>query len=63
MLAVPLGAHAFATCRALQRRGFIVLPCGQQADALCLTPPLTLTDAQIHAFVAALDEALREVTP
>jgi 4-aminobutyrate aminotransferase/(S)-3-amino-2-methylpropionate transaminase len=61
MRAVQLGPEAFAVCRALQRRGYIVLPCGERGDALCLTPPVTLSDAQISAFAAALAEAVREV--
>jgi acetylornithine/succinyldiaminopimelate/putrescine aminotransferase len=56
MLAVPLGPGAFATCRRLQARGFIVLPCGAAGDALCLTPGITLSDAQIDAFADALAE-------
>jgi 4-aminobutyrate aminotransferase/(S)-3-amino-2-methylpropionate transaminase len=63
MRAVQLGPEAFAVCRALQRRGYIVLPCGERGDALCLTPPVTLSDAQISAFAAALAEAVREVAP
>jgi 4-aminobutyrate aminotransferase-like enzyme len=63
MLAVPIGAHAFATCRALQRRGYIVLPAGPAGDALCLTPPATLTDEQIAGFVDALRDAEAEVRP
>lgn len=61
MTAVPLGPDAFAVCRALQRRGFIVLPAGAAGDALCLTPPSVITDAQIAAFVDALKEAVAEV--
>jgi 4-aminobutyrate aminotransferase/(S)-3-amino-2-methylpropionate transaminase len=63
MRAVPVGPHAFATCRALQRRGYIVLPAGPAGDALCLTPPATLTDAQISGFVLALSAAEAEVRP
>jgi 4-aminobutyrate aminotransferase-like enzyme len=40
--------------RALLDRGFIVLPAGEQAEVLALTPPLTITEAQLQAFVAAL---------
>lgn len=54
MLAVPIGPEAFPVCRKLQQRGFIVLPCGIAGDALCLTPPVTLTNAQITAFADAL---------
>ncbi|MCB9681444.1 MAG: aminotransferase class III-fold pyridoxal phosphate-dependent enzyme [Alphaproteobacteria bacterium] len=54
--------HSLALCRALQRRGYIVLPAGQRAEVLCLTPPATLSDAQAQGFVDALDDALAEVT-
>ncbi len=63
MIAVPIGPHAFATCRALQRRGYIVLPAGATGDALCLTPPATITDAQIAGFVTSLSLAEAEVRP
>ena len=43
-----------AASRALLQRGFIVLPAGP--DSIGLTPPVCLTDAQIDAFAAALDE-------
>jgi acetylornithine/succinyldiaminopimelate/putrescine aminotransferase len=56
MLAVPIGPEAFSVCRKLQHRGFIVLPCGMAGDALCLTPPVTLSDAQIASFAHALAE-------
>ena len=55
------GMQNLAVCRALQRRGFIVLPAGMQAEVLCLTPPSTITPAQIDAFAAALDQSIAEV--
>jgi 4-aminobutyrate aminotransferase-like enzyme len=51
MLAVELGRDALAASRALLRRGFLVLPA--DATSLQLTPPVTLTDAQIAAFADA----------
>lgn len=61
MRAVPLGPDAFPICRALQRRGYIVLPAGPRGDALCLTPPATLTDAQMSGFADAVVDAIAEV--
>lgn len=40
--------------RALMERGFIVLPAGERAEVLALTPPLTITEPQLEAFVEAL---------
>lgn len=62
MLGVELD-HSLAVCRALMRRGFLVLPAGQQAEVLCLTPPLCITRVQLGAFLTALDEARTEVAP
>jgi 4-aminobutyrate aminotransferase/(S)-3-amino-2-methylpropionate transaminase len=56
-----LGVHvpdALAVTRRLLDRGWLVLPCGERAEALGLTPPFTLGDAQIHAFVRALSAVL-----
>jgi acetylornithine/succinyldiaminopimelate/putrescine aminotransferase len=59
-----LGAEvpaALAVCRALQRRGYVVLPAGMQGEVLGLTPPAVLTNAQVDGFLGALDEARAEV--
>jgi 4-aminobutyrate aminotransferase/(S)-3-amino-2-methylpropionate transaminase len=42
--------------RSLLERGFIVLPAGEKAEVLGLTPPLTITRAQLTAFLDALDQ-------
>lgn len=52
MLAVELPGDALAASRALLGRGFLVLPA--DGRSLQLTPPVTVSDAQIEAFVAAL---------
>ena len=44
------------TVMTLASKGFIVLPAGEQAEVLGLTPPLTITDAQMMSFLDALDE-------
>lgn len=55
MRAVPVGAgRALAASRALLRRGFLVLPADD--DSLQLTPPVTLSDAQIDGFARTLLE-------
>jgi len=42
--------------RAMLERGFIVLPAGEGAEVLGLTPPLTITRTQLTAFMDALDQ-------
>lgn len=55
MRAVTVGpGRALAASRILLRRGFLVLPADD--DSLQLTPPVTLSDAQITAFARALGE-------
>lgn len=62
MLGVQLGAASFPVCRALQRRGFITLPAGQQAEVVALTPPAVITADQQEAFLSALDASVAEVS-
>lgn len=52
MRAVTVDRDGLAACRALLQEGFIALPAGPAQVGL--TPPMTLTPAQIEAFVAAL---------
>lgn len=64
LLGVEIPTDVLATCRALQRRGYVVLPAGTSGDlVLSLTPPVCLTDAQQAGFFHALDDALAEVLP
>ena len=51
--------NALATARALVGKGYIVLPCGERAEALGITPPLCITEEQITGFLAALAQVLR----
>jgi 4-aminobutyrate aminotransferase-like enzyme len=62
MLGVCLadGLSALALSRAMLQRGFIVLPVGANDDALGLTPPLVLTDAQAQAATSALAACIAE---
>lgn len=51
-------ATALAATRHLLRRGFVVVTGGIDGATLTLTPPLTITDADIASFGAALREGL-----
>ena len=48
--------NALSLSRSLLREGFIVLPAGENAEVLSVTPPLTIADAQLVAFLDALDK-------
>lgn len=63
MLAVEVGhpGQAARVAGELLKRGFIVLPGGVANDVIGLTPPLTLTDAQLDAALDALAAALETV--
>lgn len=61
LLGAELGSSSLAVSRALLRRGFIALPAGMNAEVLSLTPPCTITEAQIAAFFRAFDAARAEV--
>lgn len=47
-------ANALGLTRALLERGWIILPCGERADALGFTPPLTIAEETVDAFVETL---------
>ncbi len=60
-----LGVHmndTLGVTRRLLAAGWIVLPCGESAEALGLTPPLILSDAAADGFVAALSDAISAPT-
>jgi 4-aminobutyrate aminotransferase-like enzyme len=40
--------------KSMLRRGFILLPEGENANVISFTPPLTITQAQLVKAVAAL---------
>jgi 4-aminobutyrate aminotransferase-like enzyme len=42
----------------LLQRGFILLPEGEHANVLSFTPPLSISEAQIAAVLAACGELL-----
>ena len=49
-------------CQLLRERGVITTLAGHEQAYLKLTPPLTLSDAEIDLFLAALREAVGEIT-
>ncbi len=51
-------SDALVVTRKLLERGYIVLPCGERAEALGITPPYVVTDPQLDAFAGALAEVL-----
>ena len=54
----PATAETFTAIKALLRRGYIFLPEGEHGNVISLTPPLTITRAQLAKAVAALKEVL-----
>ena len=60
MLGLQLGApmQALTVTHALLERGYLVLPAGMRADVLQLAPPVTVSEAQLEGFVAALRDVL-----
>jgi 4-aminobutyrate aminotransferase-like enzyme len=54
----PACVETFAAVKELARRGFIFLPEGEYGNVISLTPPLTITKAQLAKAVAALKEVL-----
>ena len=57
----PATTAASDAIKAMLRRGFILLPEGEQANVISFTPPLTITSRQLDAAVAALAEVLPPV--
>jgi 4-aminobutyrate aminotransferase-like enzyme len=54
------GARTLRAVPALLERGWITLPAGARAEVLQVVPPITIDDAPLEAFVAALDAVLEE---
>ncbi len=50
--------NPLAATRALLQRGWIILPCGERADALGFTPPLPIADETVDGFVQIVRELL-----
>ncbi len=54
----PATAAVMRVIKAMLRRGYILLPEGEHANVISLTPPLTITRAQLAEAVEALKEVL-----
>lgn len=52
------GARTLRLLRLLLEAGYLTLPAGSGAEVLAVTPPLTIAEAQLEAFVVALRQAL-----
>ena len=50
--------NTLSLSRGLLEKGFLVLPAGESAEVLALTPPLTITPVQLDAFAMALESLL-----
>jgi 4-aminobutyrate aminotransferase-like enzyme len=56
----PAREVALQAIKQMLRRGFILLPEGEDANVISVTPPLTITEPQIRGAVAVLGKVLRE---
>ena len=54
----PATELSLRTIKLLIQRGFIFLPEGEHANVISFTPPLTISERQLHSAVAALQRAL-----
>lgn len=57
----PAMAEAMAVVKCMLQRGFILLPEGEHANVISLTPPLTITEAQLRRTLRELASVLAEV--
>jgi 4-aminobutyrate aminotransferase-like enzyme len=58
----PAPALAVELMKSLLRRGFIVLPEGEHSNVIALTPPLTVTQAELLRTTRAFAEELRRLS-
>lgn len=54
----PAADKTFRVVRNLLALGFIVLPEGPHSNVIGLTPPLTISEAQLDSAIAALAKAI-----
>jgi 4-aminobutyrate aminotransferase-like enzyme len=57
----PATSIALATIKQMLHEGYILLPEGEHANVISLTPPLTTSEAQLRTTVRALARVLRNV--
>lgn len=58
---LPATELALRSMKSLLHRGFILLPEGEHGNILGLTPPLTISRAEVTSAARALSTVLREV--
>jgi 4-aminobutyrate aminotransferase-like enzyme len=56
----PATSLALRVIKALLHRGFILLPEGEQGNVIAFTPPLTISERDLHRTVRALGQVLQE---
>ena len=56
----PAGRETFAVVKEMLRRGFVLLPEGEDGNVLGFTPPLVITEGQLEKTVRVLAEVLAE---
>jgi 4-aminobutyrate aminotransferase-like enzyme len=54
----PATGAVLSLVKTLLRRGFILLPDGEHSNVISFTPPLTISESQLHEAVNALGEEL-----
>jgi 4-aminobutyrate aminotransferase-like enzyme len=54
----PATEEALGLIKTMLHQGFILLPEGEHSNVISLTPPLTITEAQLKRTVSALTESL-----
>jgi 4-aminobutyrate aminotransferase-like enzyme len=59
----PASAEAMAVIKLLLRKGYIFLPEGEHGNVVSLTPPLTISSAQLRSAVEAIFAAISEIVP
>ena len=54
----PATDEALRVVKAMLHRGFILLPEGEHGHVISFTPPLTISDTQLHSAVRELGKVL-----
>jgi 4-aminobutyrate aminotransferase-like enzyme len=54
----PATVESLRIVKAMLHRGYILLPEGEHGNIISFTPPLTITEAQLHRMVAELNNIL-----
>jgi len=56
----PDGPRTWRAVVECLRRGLILLPSGAHGNVLCITPPIVITEEQLHFSVRAIAEVLAQ---